>query len=101
MKWLAVLGSVLERLAHRALKALAYQLPPRITRKFNGPAGPVGLFVVGCAYGVAYQSQHHSATFPAMSFSPYPFGKKAPTGLVPGFVAGKFPIELKPVGPKS
>jgi hypothetical protein len=86
------------RWEQRELFAPLSQPPPRFTRK-EPVAAPFGS--VPPAYGVPYQSHHHSGTFPAMSFNPYPFAANEPTGLVAGEVPHTLPIALNSSGPRS
>lgn len=54
--------------------------PPRHTR-FDPEAGPSGS-VAGPLGSAHFQSQHHSQTFPCMSYSPQALGRFPFTGCV-------------------
>ena len=58
----------------------SYHAPPRTTR-YEPTAGPAGSSTADVAYS-AYQSWHHSQTFPCMSFNPKAFAFLVATGCV-------------------
>src|SRR5579884_639048 len=59
---------------------MLYQLQPRRTR-VEPSTGPLGFAAFSAGYG-AYQSSHHSITFPCISQRPKGFGGYEPTRLV-------------------
>ena len=80
---LAPAGGTMYRPATRQSNAELNQPPPRTIRSTGGELQPLG---APCEPNVGFHtpSQHHSSTFPAISYSPYPFGAKLPTDKVNG-----------------
>ena len=73
-------GSCVYRNALRALSALKYQLPPRITLR-RPPQRPTGS-AYGCGGRSQASSSHHSHTLPCMSYKPHAFARSEPAATV-------------------
>ena len=71
-------GSQPRRAEEHRLGAGRYQDPPRSTRVVPH-SGPAGSMPTAESYG-PYQSQHHSQTFPCMSWRPNGLAGQCPTG---------------------